>query len=97
MAHTMAENATAKSRSGNLQGLRSMPSSSSEASSLAAACDSLSLSGSVHAGRRIVSCYYKLCCSDLGRGDSCLCLLWWQMLERLAFGCPQRCPVAARS
>mmetsp|Transcript_26121 Transcript_26121/g.73282 ORF Transcript_26121/g.73282 Transcript_26121/m.73282 type:complete len:81 (+) Transcript_26121:1267-1509(+) len=72
MATTIAEKAIANSRSGNLQGLRSMP-SSSEASSLAAACDSLSLSGSVHVGRRIVSCYYELCCSELEDAIVCAC------------------------
>ena len=72
-----------------------MPSSSSGCRWRPAATPSLS--GSVHVGRRIVSRYYKLCCSELGGCDSCLCLLCRQMLERLAFGCPQRCPAAFRA
>ena len=55
MAHTMAENAIANSRSGNLHGLRSIPSSSGLEASSPVGAASLSLSGSVQAGRRIAA------------------------------------------
>ena len=67
MAHTIAEKAIANSRSGNLHGLRSIPSSSVSEASCPVVAASLSLSGSVQAGRRIAAQMLPSRRSELGK------------------------------